>query len=110
MADIVQEFLDAVREGLEPLLRDTVADFLESARSDVTAFIEETKASLERWLNALAQGIINGEDFAQLVRNQQALMKMEALKQAGLAAARLERLRTAVIDLLIRAAFSVVPI
>lgn len=110
MANIVQDFLDAIGDGLEPLLRDTVADFLDTARADVMTFIEESKAALERWLNALAQGIITAEDFAQLVRNQQALMRMEALKQAGLAATRLERLRTAVIDLVIRAAFSVVPV
>ncbi len=110
MPSVVEEFLSAFRVGLQPIIEELLGEFIESARTDAEAFISESWENLAVWLEDLRTGALAKDEFEFLLRGQEQLMRMKLLRQAGVAAARLERFRQAVIDLAIRSALSVVPI
>jgi hypothetical protein len=96
------EFRDAVVEGAAQLARDVLHEGIRAARADAGAFLEEARADFERWTNELAAGELTQKQFASLVRGQADLAKLFALAQAGIGAARLQRFRDGLIDLVIR--------
>jgi len=98
------DFLQEVRSGVLDIARGEAAEFLKEARDDGQKFVDAFRADLEAWTQQLAAGQLSIADFEFLVRGKKDLAKMAALTQAGLAAIRIDRIRTASIDLIIKAA------
>ena len=71
-------------------------------------FVDAVRADLDEWARQLAAGKLSKSDFDFLVRGKKDLAEMNALTQAGLAAVRIERIRTASIDLITTAASKLV--
>ncbi len=101
------DFLNALKDGLKQLVAGTVKDYSQAATKDGQAFLAKTRADLERWTKALAQGHLSKEDFAWLVQGKKDLAEMEALKQTGLALVRVDQFRVSLIDLVVGTAFKV---
>lgn len=66
------------------------------------------KADVAEWLDELKSGDLSLEDFEDLMRGEQDLMKVTLLTEKGLSDARIERFRNAVVDCVVNAAKSVV--
>jgi len=94
-------FLSAVKDGVKGLITRTLAEHGEAAGKDANAFLEKTRADLERWTKQLADGALTKDDFAFLVKGKADLAEMEALKQAGLALVRVDQFRKSVFDLVV---------
>jgi hypothetical protein len=75
----------------------------------VNDFIQTSRNDLKRWIEELARGEIDKEEFENLVKGQADLVEMHALKQAGLAAVQIDSFVNGVLDIVISAAFSAVP-
>ena len=99
------DFLENLKNGLEGLAKKSWKEFTTAAEKDGKAFLEKTKEDLKRWTRLLAQGDLSKEDFEWLVEGKKDLAEMEALKQAGLTLARLERFQNALVSLVIDTAF-----
>jgi hypothetical protein len=97
-----EEFRDAVTEGAAELAREYLQEGVEAAREDATAFLDEAHADLDRWTGQLAAGDLTENQFASLVRGQADLARLFALAQTGIGAARLQRFREALMDLVVR--------
>lgn len=97
MADI-----DTLWKILKAELLDMVAgtgeEMARALLADGRAFLDDTREDLQRWLNLLEEGRISRDEFEYLVGARKDLLQMEALKQLGLARARIDELRRAVID------------
>lgn len=99
-------------EALFDTLKDEVADLAEThlqamrdeAIQDGEDFLHRTQDDLKRWTRLLAEGKLSRDEFESLVRGQKDLAEMEALKQAGLAAAQAKHFRDALIDRIISTA------
>lgn len=104
MADF-DDFRAAVADGARELGRDVLEGLGDEARADAEAFLARTESDLRRWTKLLAAGELTEEDFADLVAAKKALAEIHALRQAGLARARLERFRARLVNLVIDAAF-----
>jgi hypothetical protein len=63
----------------------------DEAIQDGEDFLNRTQDDLERWTRLLEEGELSRDEFESLVRGQKDLAEMEALKQAGLAAAKADR-------------------
>ena len=98
------DFLNEVKTGGVEIAKQEAVGFLDAATKDVEAFLNDLKADLERWIQQLAAGQLSMTDFEFLVKGKKDLAQMVALKQAGLAAIRIDRMRNALIDLIIKAA------
>jgi hypothetical protein len=106
MADFAH-FLEELTGKLAALAAQQWTAYRDAAISDGTAFVEKTRADLERWSQLLANGALTKDDFAWLVQGKKDLAELVALKQAGLALVRLDQFRTALVNLMIDTAFSV---
>jgi hypothetical protein len=102
-----QDFLNALKPAVQDLAKKTVADYSQQASADGQAFLDAQKANLDRWTKELADGELSKADFEDLVEGLQDLAELLALKQAGLAAARLDEFRTNLVNLVIDTAFAV---
>jgi len=97
-------FFKELKTGMVEIAQKEATDFVKEATSDGSAFLNAVKADLQVWTKQYAQGKLSKDDFEFLVKGKKDLAKMEALTQAGLAAIRVDRVRMAMIDLIITAA------
>ena len=102
-----KEFLDILKDETEKVVRAEWQDCKEAALRDGGAFVEKTKADLERWTALLALGSLSREDFEWLLKGKKDLAELEALKQAGLAQVRLDRFRDSILGVVTQTALRV---
>src|SRR5664279_4382789 len=102
-----QDFLDAFKPALQDLAKKTLDEYSKQATTDGQAFLDAQKANLDKWTKELVDGELSKADFTDLVQGIQDLAELVALKQAGLAAARLDAFRTSLMNLVIDTAFKV---
>jgi hypothetical protein len=102
-----QDFLDAFKPALQDLAKQTLDAYSKQATTDGQAFVDTQKANLDKWTKELVDGELSKADFTDLVQGIQDLAELVALKQAGLAAARLDAFRTSLMNLVIDTAFKV---
>jgi len=102
-----KEFLDILKTETEKVVRAEWQDCREAALRDGQAFVEKTKADLERWTGLLIAGGLSREDFEWLLQGKKDLAELEALRQAGLAQARLDRFRDSIVGVVARTALRV---
>ena len=95
------DFVAAVLSGAEDIANQTLSGFGNQARADAKAFLDRTKADLQRWAILRAEKKLTDEDFSDLVEAKRALAEMHALTRAGIAAATLERFRSELIQMVI---------
>jgi hypothetical protein len=101
------KFLSALKEALGTLINDGWSDYKKAATSDSKAFLAKAKTDLERWTKLLAEGKLTEKDFAWLVKGKKDLAELEALTQAGIAAARLARFRKTLLDTVVSTAIAI---
>ncbi len=107
MADF-DRFLELLSDNLKAFVQEHWSDLRDAALQDGQAFVETTRADLERWLGLLAEGALTREDFEWLVQGKRDLAELEALKQAGLAKVRLDQFRSSLVNVVVDTAFQVV--
>lgn len=101
--------LEALETELAEFAKRSWADYKDEATADAKAFINSSKADLERWTKSLANGAINQEDFEWLLASQKDLGQLKALTQSGLTKIKLERFINGVIDTIISTVFKLIP-
>ena len=110
MADIdIGSIFKSVQDQAKTLAQKMFKQYTRQAVSDVKDFIETSKDDLKRWIEKLAGGEMDKDEFESLVKGQADLAEMRALKQAGLAAAQIDTFVDGVLDIVISAAFSAIP-
>ena len=102
-----REFVKALEEGVNALAREQFDGFEADAVADMKAFLEKTKADLQRWTTLLVAKKITRQDFSDLVKAKAALAELHALTRAGIVLIKLERFRTGLINLVIDTAIRV---
>jgi hypothetical protein len=101
------DFERAVRTGVQDLAKSTLKDFVAQAQNDAQSFMKQAKEDHLRWTKQLAAKKLTKDEFADLVKGQEALATLNALTQAGLALAKLQRFRDALTKLVIDSAFKI---
>lgn len=94
-------FFEDLKKGVAAIAEKEAAGFVTEARADGERFLEDSKEDLKKWALQLDGGEMSKEDFEFLVNGKKEVMVMKACTQAGLAAASVERVRGAVVGLLI---------
>jgi hypothetical protein len=97
-------FFKELKTGARAIALQEAKGFVKEATSDGKDFLNTIKEDLELWTKQLAEGNLSLEDFEFLVKGKKDLAEMKALTQAGLAAIRIDQIRTAMIELVITAA------
>jgi hypothetical protein len=92
------EFFARLKEEVVDLAETRLDALTDRAVQDGEQFLTDSKEDLRRWTQLLEEGRLSKEEVASLVRGQKDLAEMNALKQAGLAAADVDRFREALLD------------
>ena len=100
------DFIGGVKDGLAPLVGEFAGGLKQDALVDMKSFLEEKAADLKSWTESLAAGEMTKAEFEMLVRGAQSLLKLRALRIAGVQLARIQRLRDAFFKLVIDKATS----
>lgn len=103
MADI-NDFLDALKSQLTDIAKEVGGDIKDELIRDGTVFFEKSKDDLQRWMPLLAEGKLTRDEFEYLLKAKKDLAEMEALKQKGLAKARIDKLKKALFGAIVGSA------
>lgn len=96
-----KNFLDTLVERIGALAVGSLKDLKSAVTKDGKAFLERARQDLERWTALLEQDQLTREDFEWLVKGKRDLAELAALKQAGLAKARMDKFRDSLIQVVI---------
>lgn len=100
------KFQASLKDEMAQLVKqDFAKENWQAGLQDGQAFLDKSKADLQRWMTRLNNKEISPEEFKSLAEGLKDLGQMEALKQAGLKAAKIDQFRTQAINLLIDVAF-----
>lgn len=104
------DVFDKLKNDVANLAELTVKTYVKDAKKVAGNLLNALKTKLERWTLLLASGDLTTEDFELLVNSQKDLAEMEALKQAGLAAIRVDQFKDSVFNLIVDTVFHMVPL
>jgi hypothetical protein len=99
----------SIEDQTKALAQKLFKQYTHQAVSDVKDFLQKSKDDLKRWVEELARGEMDKDEFESLVKGQLDVAEMRALKQAGLAEAQIETFVNGVIDIVVNAAFAAIP-
>lgn len=97
----IDDFFKEVQDAINNLIKEEFGSVLTEANEDSLNFMNKSKEKLIKWTTQLAANEITKDDFTALVKGLKALTEIHALTQAGLAAVKLERFRSGIIDIII---------
>ena len=110
MANIdIGAILKNVEDQTKALAQKQIKEYTQQAVADVKDLLQKSKDDLRRWIEELAKGEIDKDEFQSLVQGQIDVAEMRALKQAGLAEVQIESFVNGVIDIVVDAAFAAIP-
>src|SRR6266436_1199511 len=110
MANIdVGSILKLVENQSKALAEKLFRQYTHQAVSDVRDFLQKSTLNLKRWVEELARGEMDKDEFESLVKGQADVAEMRALKQAGLAAVQIDTFTNGVLDISVSAAFAAIP-
>ena len=107
MADINQ-ILNDIKSQLGPLAEQNVKEFAAQAKQDAEEFLAESKGKLAKWVQLLADGQIDQDEFQLLVESQKAVATMRALREANAGTVRIDQFRNSVFSVVIKTALTAV--
>lgn len=103
------KFLDTLKTELGDLAHQFGDDVKKELINDGRSFAVKSKNDLERWIKQLIDGSLTQDDFEWLVKGKKDLAEMVALKQKGLAQAKIDKYRIALLDTVVSSAFKLIP-
>jgi hypothetical protein len=107
MADFNQIFTD-IKNQLGPLAKQDLQEFAGQGKQDAEAFLAESRANLEKWIQQLADGDIDQDEFNFLVESQKAAAEMTALQAANAGTVRIDKFRDSVFSVVVSTAVAAV--
>lgn len=106
----IDQLVQALESGVESLAKSTLNDYVDQAKTDGEAAIDEMKANLQKWTLELESGALTADDLAFLIKEQSALDEMTTLKQAGLAEVKVDQFKSDLINMITNTIFSFIKI
>jgi hypothetical protein len=107
MADFNQIFND-IKSQLGPLAEQDLKQFAAQGKQDAEAFLEQSRANLQKWMQQLANKEIDEDQFRWLVESQKAAAEMTALRAANAATLQTEQFRDSVLNVVVSTAVSAI--
>lgn len=96
MADF-NDFLNELKSELATVAKSAGGDIKDQLWKDGKDFATKSKNDLKLWMTQLAEGKLTRDELEYLLKAKKDLAEMEALKQKGLAQARIDKLKNALI-------------
>jgi len=98
------DFLEAVKNGLRPLITDFGKQAQDQVLNGTDDYLRARAADFKSWTDDLAAGRMTRLEFEDLVVTSRSEIEIHALAIAGIQTARLQRLRDAIVNLIVEKA------
>src|SRR3954462_9883469 len=97
------ELFTNLAKGVESIASESLGDYENEAKADGKLALENMKLNLQQWTREWETGAITQEDLQFLLKEDEGLTKMMALKQAGLAEIHIDEFRNNVVNMIVGA-------
>jgi hypothetical protein len=101
---------NSIWNKIADLAKEDLKDYVSQATQDGKDFVKKTQIKFESYVEQLAKGEIDEDDFKDNLLNLAALADMERLKQEELAQIAIDTFINGVIDILIDAGLSAIKV
>ena len=101
---------DQLKQGIITLAQATITKYTKQAKEDGLKMLQDMEEKLERWTKMLVAGQLTTKEFEFLVNSEKDLIVMSGLKQAGLAAIRVDQFKASVLNLIVDTVFNLIKI
>lgn len=81
---VFDDIFNEITTKSHKLIKDTLAESVNEAHSDVKKFLILSKAKLNRYAKQFANGEISKDELEWLIESQSNLLEMKKLEQTGL--------------------------
>jgi hypothetical protein len=95
----INQLCQTIETNIETLAKSTLKDYLTAAKADGNTIVNDLKEHLQEWATEAEEGFLNRDDVQFLIAEQGALTEMAALKEAGLAAARVDEFKDGIVSI-----------
>lgn len=100
---IFDEILKEIKSKSEILIKNSLAEYITEANSDVRRFLDLSKAKLNRYAVQYKNGKITKEELEWLIESQKDLLELKDLEQIGLAKLRVYLFKKKFLNIIIKA-------
>lgn len=97
-----RQVLETLKNGVTGLATSTFQNYTNAAKTDALNLIDMIQGNLKTWTVELAEGKISTKDFEYLVLGQKEVVEMMALKNAGISAIELDKLKGSIFQFIIK--------
>jgi hypothetical protein len=97
-----------LEQRIGSLAKTTVSGYVSQAEADGKSFVDQIKDDLQQWTPLVAEGKLSRNEFAELLAGDESLLKMEALKEAGLAEIALDNFKNGLFSLIENTVFGII--
>lgn len=101
------DFWDTLKTAVEDFAETSFNNLKDQAIKDGQAFLDKTKDDIKQWTQELADGTLSEDDFRFLLLGKKDLAELEALKEAGLAAAETDKFISGLINTVVSTAVKI---
>lgn len=98
----MEAMLVTLRNEIAHMATAQVKEYANEAKADGWKLLENLKSEIQSWSKLLAEGKIKPDDLQFLMMAQEELLKMNALKQAGLGKIKADEFKNSVLELVIK--------
>lgn len=103
MKDIdFQSLLKSLEVEISKLALNSFKKYKKEVIDDSMDFLDKIKANLKIWTQQLASGELSNDDYKFLMLGQKDLIKMNALKRAGITLIEGDRFKNNLLDIVIK--------
>ena len=104
----IQDLIKTVEQELKNLVKTKSKARALELQQYVETFLNENVVDMERWLSLVREGSLTSDEFSWLVRSKKDLLELEFLELAGYTLVEAEQTRSDVLQLVIKAALSLI--
>lgn len=95
------QLYESLKNGVESVAKDSLQDYYNEAKSDGQRALTNLKENLKQWALEVENGDMSADDLVFLLKGEEALNEMIALKQAGLASVHIDQFRNGLVNMII---------
>ncbi|MFD1140974.1 hypothetical protein ACFQ4C_07635 [Larkinella insperata] len=109
-ANNFEDIFQSLEKGVESVATSSLKEYLSQAKTDGQRVLTDLKDNLERWAGEVETGAMTKEDLEFLLQEETALDELVSLKQAGLAAVRIDKFRNSLINMVVDTLFGFIKV
>jgi len=99
-----------IESGVKSLAESSMEDYISQAKNDGQNVVSRMKSDLQQWALEVEEGALTLDDLNFLLKEEESLTEMTALKEAGLAAVRIDAFKSGITNVITGAIASIIKV